>query len=117
MPRSRNACSARSTCANRSEVTSEPYGILDARQGAEGCDHVDRPRARERTRISSLVSPASASGEWTPWRPGEPCGPIDDVEVHENDRLTRLIDRKLVALAKPETAKAEEPRKERTSKR
>ena len=65
----------------------------------------------------SLVTVELKSGEWIHLAPGETSGPIDDVEVHENDRLTRLIDRKLVALARPDTAKAEEPRKERPSKR
>jgi hypothetical protein len=65
----------------------------------------------------SLVTVELKSGEWMHLAPGETCGPIDDVEVQDNDRLTRLIDRKLVVVAKPEPAKAEEPRKERTSKR
>jgi hypothetical protein len=68
----------------------------------------------------SLVTVELKSGEWIHLAPGETSDPIDDVEVHQNDRLTRLIDRKLVALARPDAehgAKAEEPRRERSSKR
>ena len=68
----------------------------------------------------SLVTVELKSGEWVHLAPGETSGPIADVEVHENDRLARLIDRKLVALARPDAepgAKSEEPRAARSSKR
>jgi hypothetical protein len=67
----------------------------------------------------SLVAVELKSGDWIHLAPGETSGPIEDVEVHENDRLARLIDRKLVALARPDAesgATADEPRR-RTSKR
>jgi hypothetical protein len=68
----------------------------------------------------SLVTVELKSGEWVHLAPGETSGPIDDVEVTQNDRLTKLIDRKLVALARPDAdrgAKSEEPRATRTAKR
>ena len=68
----------------------------------------------------SLLTVELKSGEWVHLAPGETSGPIDDVEVTQNDRLTKLIDRKLVALARPDAdrgAKSEEPRATRTAKR
>ena len=67
----------------------------------------------------ALVTVELKSGEWVHLAPGETSGPIDDVEVTQNDRLTKLIDRKLVALARPDAdrGKPEEPRAARTSKR
>jgi hypothetical protein len=67
----------------------------------------------------SLVTVELKSGEWVHLAPGETSRLIDDVEVHQNDRLAKLIDRKLVALARPDAeqgAKSDEPRA-RTSKR
>ena len=68
----------------------------------------------------SLVTVELKSGDWIHLAPGETSGPIDDVEVHENDRLAKLIDRKLVALARPDAehgATADEQRRQRTPKR
>jgi hypothetical protein len=68
----------------------------------------------------SLVTVELKSGEWIHLAPGETSGPIDDVEVHQNDRLGRLVDRKLITLGRPDaerTAAAEERPRERTPKR
>ena len=48
----------------------------------------------------TLVTAELKSGDWIHLAPGETSAPIDDVEVHQNDRIGRLIERKLVALAK-----------------
>jgi hypothetical protein len=48
----------------------------------------------------NLVTAELKSGDWIHLAPGETSAPIDDVEVHENDRIAKLIERKLIALAK-----------------
>jgi hypothetical protein len=43
--------------------------MREARQGAAGWSQVGSPSSRDQARISSLVSPASSSGERTPFSP------------------------------------------------
>ena len=66
MPRDRRYSSASAICARASTVTGVPYGIREDRQACAGLSHVGSPIARERSRISDFVSPASTSGLRTP---------------------------------------------------
>lgn len=68
----------------------------------------------------ALVTVELKSGEWIHLAPAETSRVIDDVELEHNDRVTKLIDGNLVALAR-QTSGAEtgpsERKPERTPKR
>jgi hypothetical protein len=105
---------------SHTEPHGEPSYVGRTRLAADPSQGESSMPATLTNKSRSLVTVELKSGEWIHLAPGETSGPIDDVEVHQNDRLTRLIDRKLVALARPDAepgAKGEEPRRERTSKR
>ena len=93
---------------------SGPHRAADGSEG-ESC-----MAATLTNKSRSLVAVELKSGEWIHLAPGETSAPLDDVDVHQNDRLARLVDRKLVALGQPSSERSagtEGRPRERASKR
>ena len=67
-PSPRTKLSARAIRSSASTDTGVPYGMRDDRHACAGLSHVASPMVRESSRTSAFPSPASTSGDRTPWR-------------------------------------------------